>query len=102
MWIKKNFFLKKSSKQCRKTLNDKRHVLSCQITYLVLLAAENKDQRHEGHILDIAHWRFSYGLFEQSDRIKPPAHGEKYCSQRRRSKRSGGRSKSQKPIITEM
>lgn len=24
-------------------------------TYLVLLVAENKAQRHEGHILDIAH-----------------------------------------------
>lgn len=72
-----------------------------KLHYLVLLVAENTDQRHEGHILDTAHRRFSYGLFEQSDRIKPPALGGKCCSQRRRSRRSGGRRKSQKPIITE-
>lgn len=71
-------------------------------TYLVLLGAENKAQQHEGHILDTAHWRFSYGLFEQSDRTMPPAHCEKYCSQWRRSKCSGRRGKPQKPVIREM
>lgn len=50
-------------------------------TYLVLPTAENKGQQHEGHIVDTAHWHFSYGLFERSDRTMPPVPCGKYCSQ---------------------
>lgn len=80
----------RARKECRKNLNDKRYVLSHQITYLVLPVAGNKDRRHGGRILDAARWRFSYGLFGRSDRTTPPARGGKCRSQWRRSKWSGG------------